>query len=118
MRTLFVDLDGCVFKHMDDDFHKVLSGEIEQDLLPGVKDKFAEWSRKAYNVIITTGRKESSRDFTMEQLRKHGLQYDQLIMGLKRWPRVLINDKKNDGSNGAYCINLDRDTGFLDMEIP
>jgi hypothetical protein len=86
-------------------------------VLPGTKEKLWEWDGKGYNIILTTGRKEGMRKSTEEQLRKAGIIYDQLIMGIGGGDRVLINDKKPDGRVAASVINLNRDDGVKDVKI-
>lgn len=106
-KTLFVDIDGTLITYTRDegiDFDNV-------SLLPGVKEFLLNCAKKEYNVILTTGRRESLRRQTEIQLEKLGIQYDQLIMGIKGWPRYVINDKKSDGSAGCFAINLERNEG-------
>ena len=58
------------------------------------------------------------RKSTERQLRKAGVIYDRLIMGIGGGPRVLINDLKPDREgNTAIAINLKRDIGVKDVEI-
>ena len=115
MKTIFCDIDGVLFEHPG---HLSFITEYPvQQVLPGVKEKLDEWQSKAYNVILTTGRPESLRRFTEEQLQANSLVYDKLIMGLKRFPRVLINDVKPDGKESATAINLIRDEGMEDLDI-
>lgn len=80
--------------------------------MPNVKEKLDEWEVDGAQIIITTGRKESYREFTEKQLFECGIAYDQLIMGLGRGERILINDKKTDGSVTARAINIDRNEGI------
>lgn len=117
--TIFLDIDGCVLKHHDGltniikDYHKdFLTVREKGDLLPGVCEKFHEWSSKGYTIILTTGRPESMRGFTELQLEGHGLFWDHLIMGLKNGPRILINDKKSDMDLTALAYNLNRNEGL------
>ena len=86
-------------------------------LLPHVKQKFNEWYSKGYNIIITTGRPESMRQLTENQLNYFHLFYDQLIMGIKYYKRVLINDNKSDGTITAFAYPLQRNDGFRGIDI-
>lgn len=112
MKTYFLDLDGICFSHMGNQFQKVITGDIEQELLPGVSEFFQKASEQGANIILTTGRPESYREFTEKQLLKHGLWWTQLVMNLKNWKRVLINDTKSDGSISAFSHSLPRDEGL------
>ena len=87
-------------------------------LLPGTLEKLQEWDMKGYYIILTTGRKESMRKVTEEQLAHAGIMYDQLIMGIGGGVRVLINDTKPYGDfDTAVSVNLDRDEGIKNLEI-
>jgi hypothetical protein len=109
-KILFVDIDGVLLKH-----HGGSSSTLpnhETVILPDVKKKLEEWEVAGYQIIITTGRRESFRKFTEEQLFKSGIAYDQLIMGLGRGERILINDKKPDGTDTARVVLIDRNEGI------
>ena len=71
-------------------------GEIPTNdyLLPGAIKAFNKWYHRGCNIILTTGRPESMRNLTEKQLEYFHLFYDQLVMGLKNHPRVLINDDR------------------------
>jgi hypothetical protein len=89
----------------------------EADILPSVLDKFLEWRDKGYKIILTTARPEGCRDITKKQLYDVGIFFDKLIMGLNTGPRVIINDKKINGSLTSYAINLERDIGLENLEL-
>ena len=114
--TIFCDIDGTLVKHETPliasrpDFH--------MELLPGTLEKLEEWDRKGYNIILTTGRRESMRGVTEKQLAEVGIIYDTLIMGIKGGKRILINDRKPNGSkNYASAINLTRNEGINNIKI-
>ena len=87
-------------------------------ILPIVKDRFNEWDAKGYNIILVSGRRESDRKITEEQLAYHGLFYDQLILGIGGGMRVLINDLKPTSSETtAYAIEIPRNRGLTDVNI-
>lgn len=110
-KTLFIDIDGCLIAH---------KGNLtdEPEILPGVTDKLNEWDASGYKIILTTGRKESMRKITEEQLIKVGIFYDQLIMGINRGERIIINDKK-PGIEMTVCsaIEVNRNEGLVNIEI-
>ena len=114
-KTIFCDIDGTLFFHRGD-LHKQITEEPL--LLENVKEKLVEWDRKGYNIILVTGRRESCRKRTEEQLKEAGVFYDQLIMGLGGGERILINDLKPDSDNPtAHAINLIRNKGGKDVEV-
>ena len=109
-KTIICDIDGCIFQHMGN----LCSMQSEKPvLLRGVKEKFDEWDKKAYKIVLLTGRKESMRAITENQLLSHGLFWDVLVMGATRGQRVLINDlKPSIEMPTAIAINLKRDEGL------
>ena len=114
-KTLFIDIDGTLIVHKG-----VLSTAIleEMEILPGVLDKLNEWDGNGYKIILTTGRKESMRKITEEGLLKIGIFYDQLVMGLNRGERVVINDiKPNNDMIVASAIQINRNEGLLNIKI-
>lgn len=114
-KTLFIDIDGTLVKHQGN-----LSDMFLKDIevLPGVLEKFNEWDAKGYKIILTTGRKECLRKITEDQLLKNGIFFDQLVMGLTRGERVLINDiKPNNDMSVATAIQINRNEGLKNIEI-
>lgn len=115
IKTIFCDIDGCIFMHHGG-IVEILSNASE--LLPGVKEKFKQWGDKGYTVILVTGRPESSRVFTEQQIHDAGLYYHHLIMNLPRGQRVIINDIKPDQTiKIAECINIERNEGMKNVNI-
>jgi hypothetical protein len=109
-KTIICDIDGCIFKHMGNLCNMHLEESV---LLNGVKEKFDEWDKKAYRIVLLTGRRESMREITEKQLRKNGLFWDVLVMGATRGERVLINDLKPSlDVPTASAVNLIRDEGL------
>ena len=114
MKTIFCDIDGTLIEHFGSHHRQIKTYPI---LLEKTLEKFDEWDRKGYNVILTTGRRESSREITEKQLESLGIFYDQLIMGIGGFVRVLVNDRKPDGRDTAFCHNVDRNYGIGDLDI-
>ena len=114
-KTIFCDLDGTLVKHSNP--IEIQNPNHELEVLPGTHDKLREWDSKGYHIIITTGRKESSRAPTIKQMQRAGINYDQLVMGFGGAVRYLINDRKPNGDTTAYSINLDRHKGIGDLDI-
>ena len=112
-KTIFCDIDGTIFKHQNT-LNKML---VKAEILPGVMDKFLEWRKKEYYIVLTTARPRGCRKTTENQLLDFGLFFDELIMGLPSGPRILINDTKPNGTITSYAVSLDRDTGFQNLEV-
>ena len=108
-KTIFCDNDCTLLKHYGG-LHPIF---ISQPLaLPNVHKCIAAWKDKDYTIVLTTGRPESMRDMTVQQLAYAGIFYDKLITGLPRGPRVIINDTKPDCDVTATAINIPRNQGF------
>ena len=113
-KTIILDIDGTLVEHVPPN---VAQGFNQMRLLDGTIEKLIEWDRLGYNIILLTGRRESSRRQTERQLEEVGIFYDQLIMGVGGGCRILINDKKPGGQLTAFSINLDRDLGIKDLDL-
>lgn len=118
-KTIFCDIDGTLLKHFPpgQSFYNYVTSAQNIGLV-GTVDKLQEWDKKGYNIILTTGRRESMRKFTEEQLESAGIFYDQLIMGIGGGVRVLINDlKPGSDEETAIAFNIKRDEGIDKIEI-
>ena len=113
-KTIFCDIDGTLIKHIPPGcLHK-----CKVEVLSGTVEKLHEWDKKGYNIILTTGRKESLRKITEKQLSDCGIFYDKLIMGIGGGTRVLINDLKSDSNNPtAYSFCIERNKGIGDLDV-
>jgi mannose-6-phosphate isomerase-like protein (cupin superfamily) len=115
-KTIFCDIDGTLWKHNGDvtKMNEYFNYELTENTLDAIKF----WDKKDYKIILTTGRKESLREGTEKSLKKLGILYDQLIMGLGNGDRILINDRKYKGtSNKAFSINVVRNKGLKYYEF-
>lgn len=85
-------------------------------LLPGVKDFFDYASSQGSVIVILTGRAESAREQTLEQIRKLGLWCSYLLCTGSNGRRILVNDTK-PGSKAptAIGITVDRNSGLEDI---
>ncbi len=113
-KTIFLDIDGTLINHTN-----ILTEQLKDaQLLDGTIEKLIEWDRKGYNIILTTGRRESMRAKTEEQLSNLGIFYDKLIMGIGGGSRIIINDRKpNSSDDTCFAINIDRNKGIKNIEI-
>ena len=114
-KTIICDIDGVLIKHSNEGLSKQL-GYV--DLLNDTISKMNEWDAKGYNIILITGRRESQRKDTEQQLSSFGIFYDTLIMGVGGGDRVIVNDRKpNSDRDTAYAINLNRNEGIKNVKI-
>jgi len=115
-KTIFCDIDGTLVKHFVPT--KTTNPNLGLELLPCVLERLLEWDKKGYNIILVSGRRESSRSATEKQLSNLGIIYDQLILGIGGGKRYLINDKKDySDEDYAVAINLDRNLGIGGINI-
>ena len=114
-KTIFCDIDGTLVLHqpLTETSKPTHTPIVLQDTIK----KLTDWNYKGYYVVLTTGRRESQREETVKQLNKVGIFYDQLIMGLPRGTRIVINDQKPDGTITAEAYSLERDKGIGELDI-
>ena len=114
-KTIICDIDGVIFKHTGDICSQYIT---DPDVLEGVYDKFKEWDIEGCPIILMTGRRESGREKLEETLKRLGFFYDHLIMGIGGGVRVLINDKKPDGTITTKTFCPDRNKGLKCIDKP
>jgi len=115
-KTIFIDIDGTIFKHHGETgLHVIYKAPAE--ILDNVIEKFEQWKYDENRIILTTARPESMRDITVQQLQEFGLFWDDMIMGLPRGERVIINDTKGDGTITAVGVPVVRNAGLKDVEL-
>jgi len=114
-KTIFCDIDGTLLNHTGNIIQNI---QEDPQVLSNVQEQIRMWDKLNYTVVLTTGRKESTRARTEEQLAKCGIVYNTLLMGIPNGDRVLINDKKTKGvRNTAYAINLVRNSGLQHLKL-
>ena len=111
MKTIICDIDGTLIKYLGNTVgmtHNVVTP------LPGVINHMNRWEQQGHRIILMTGRRESLRKKTEQDLQGLGIPYDLLLMGHADTGRILIND---EGSKiKAHAVSLPRDSGFEDYE--
>ncbi len=112
-KTIICDIDGTIFEHKGDISTQHLG---RATILPGVLNAWKNFDIKGYNIILVTGRRESTRRETEKQLSEAGIFYDHLIMGIGGGQRILINDMKTEGlESTAEAISVIRNTGLENL---
>ncbi len=108
--TYFVDLDGTVFKYRK--FDQLLTTKLEP--IQSVIDKVNSEYDNGAHIVITTARPEELEVFTKQELEKAGIKYHQIVMGIGRGTRYVINDRDPEDPNvdRAVGINLNRNEGL------
>ena len=114
--TFFVDIDGTIVKYRK-------FSELSTAVLTPIQDVI-DFLNKSYDegahIVITTARPSQYELFTKQELEKLGVKYHQMIMGIGRGTRVVLNDKDPEMPDlpRAWGINFTRDKGLQDIEIP
>jgi hypothetical protein len=109
-KTWFIDFDGTlVFQksHMSD----------QDEILPGTKEFFNKIDKDDYVIITTARNSVEHKERIAKFLISNNLKYDLIICDIPSGARILINDKKPDGTLTAYSFNLNRDEGIRDIII-
>ena len=111
LKTIICDIDGTLLNYLHHEIPE--SGHIKDHVvLSGVVEKMRQWEVQGCRIIIITGRRESERERTEEDLRYFHIPYDVLLMGYADTGRVLINDVGAKGECKAHAVSLPRDEGF------
>lgn len=109
-KTIFSDIDGTLIEQLP---FEELNPNVA-NVLPGVKEKMNEWYEAGHYIVLTTARPEELREITIEQMKNAGIPYHQLVMGIGRDERILINNnaKNTPEVPRALAVDVARDNGF------
>ena len=109
-KTIFSDIDGTLIEQVR--FEELNPNVVT--LLPGVKEKMLEWYDAGHYIVLTTARPEHLREITEIQMNIAGIRFDQLVMGIGREERILINNNSKGEPNAprAMAVAVGRDAGF------
>lgn len=108
--TYFVDIDGTLIEYRAfNDLKSIVPIPIQS-----VVDKVNNEYNSGAHIVITTARPNELELFTKQELEKIGVNYHQLIMGIGRGTRYIINDRDPEAPevDRAVGINLDRNQGI------
>ena len=111
-KTLFVDIDGCIVG-ASSNYMKPFLGET-QALKENIEALNNLYDSGKVTVVMTTARFEKYRELTENQLKREGLKYHKLIMGLPHAKRIVINDfAASNPYPSCEAINLPRNVDCL-----
>jgi hypothetical protein len=113
-KTIFSDIDGTLIEQVR---FEDLNPNVA-NVLPGVLEKFNEWYEEGHYIVLTTARPEHLREVTIHQMGVAGIRYHQLVMGIGRDERILINNnsKGEPDNHRALAVPVARDGGFANLE--
>jgi len=114
-KTIFSDIDGTLV-------HQVNFDDIDPftaKALPGVVETFTKLFKEGHHIVLTTARPEYLRDTTIQEMDLLGIPFHQLVMGIGRAERILINNKsdKRPEEVRASGIQLEKNEGFENVNI-
>lgn len=110
-KTWFIDFDGTLV------YQKSHLSEEDQ-ILPSTLEFFQRIVKEEDCVVVTTARSENDHKERIRSfMDSNNLKCDFILCGVTSGIRILINDKKPDGSTTAYSLNTVRDQGINIEEI-
>ena len=113
-KTIFSDIDGTLIEQVR--FEDLDPNVV--NVLPGVLEKFNEWYEAGHHIVLTTARPWNLELITKQQMENAGIRYHQIVMGIGREERILINNNssKEPERNRAFGVPVLRDGGFENLE--
>ena len=113
-KTIFSDIDGTLIEQVR---FEDLDANIV-NVLPGVAEKMNEWYEAGHHIVLTTARPWDLELITKQQMETAGIRYHQIVMGIGREERILINNnsKGEPDNHRAMAVPVLRDGGFDNLE--
>jgi uncharacterized HAD superfamily protein len=113
-KTIFSDIDGTLIEQVR--FEDLNPNVV--NVLPGVAEKMNEWYEAGHHIVLTTARPWNLELITKQQMEKAGIRYHQIVMGIGREERILINNnsKGEPDNHRAMAVAVLRDGGFTNLE--
>jgi uncharacterized HAD superfamily protein len=113
-KTIFSDIDGTLIEQVR---FEDLDANIV-NVLPGVVEKMNEWYEAGHHIVLTTARPWHLELITKQQMETAGIRYHQIVMGIGREERILINNnsKGEPDNHRAMAVPVVRDGGFENLE--
>jgi len=113
-KTIFSDIDGTLIEQVR--FEELDANIV--NVLPGVVEKMNEWYEAGHHIVLTTARPWNLELITKQQMETAGIRYHQIVMGIGREERILINNNssKEPERNRAFGVPVLRDSGFDNLE--
>lgn len=110
--TLFVDLDGTLVKNSAQ-YAAPFWGETD-GIQPNVDAINHLYDSGKVQIIITTSRKEETKEVTFKQLERVGIKYHKVIFDLSHGRRIVINDyAPSNPFKSCDAINIKRNSPDL-----
>jgi hypothetical protein len=116
-KTIHLDIDGTILFQPGRTLTDIITSFEDTKVLDGAVELFNKWRDEGNYIILESARCPTLREHTLEQLRRVGLFCDQLILGITNGPRYIINNRKRDGLNTAYAINVEPNEGLKGITL-
>lgn len=111
--TIFCDIDGTIFYYRKFETYENTCPRVVKN----VPSKLRDLKNKGHVLVLTTARPEKYRDLTKQELKMFNIPYDQLVMGIGRSTRYLINDMESPNEPRAISLNIIRNEGFSEQDM-
>lgn len=112
-KTLFLDIDGVVFRNHSKYFHPLWE-ELDQPIAGNVA-LLKRLQESGAQLVFVTARPERYREKTLQALSACGLRVHALVMGCLHGQRVLVNDfAASNPYPTASAVNVPRNADNLD----
>ena len=113
-KTIFSDIDGTLIEQVR--FEDLDPNVV--NVLPGVAEKMNEWYEAGHHIVLTTARPWNLELITKQQMETAGIRYHQIVMGIGREERILINNNSSTEPHRdrAFGVPVARDGGFANLE--
>ena len=114
-KTIFSDIDGTLVHQVP--FESI--DPFKSKALPGVVDKMISCFKSGHHILLTTARPESLRHETIQEMYILGIPFHQLVMGIGRAERILINNNSDKHPNQvrAKGVIVEKNGGFHSVTI-
>ena len=113
MTKVIFDLDGVIYEN-GSPFWKPKWGE--NPVIPEARDKVNQLYDQGNYIVLVTSRPKTFEETTLAQLKRDGVKYHQIMIGVYHGTRVLINDYgPTNPYPSAVAINTARNsTDFIE----
>lgn len=112
--TIFCDIDGTLLEYRTFGTY----ADVRPVALNSVVEKLSSWKNDGHVIVLTTARPEEYRELTIEEMSACGIPWDQLVMGIGRGSRYLINDESSSKPGPrAFAFTVPRDEGLVNVAL-
>jgi hypothetical protein len=114
--TLFVDIDGTLITNSSE-YISPFIGE-GTPIKENIEILQKKYETNKVKIILTTSRPSKYKELTINELKKHNIPFNEIIMDLPHSKRIIINDfSTTNGFPTALSINLPRNSSTLNNYI-